>query len=231
MLKKLSFILCSALLAQTSYATDVALGAGIGTLGFGVQGTFAVTPHINVRVVAQTAEVDENFEESGIDYNSTINLESYGVLADIHPFAGSFYVSAGWLAHSNGLDLKASCPTSCDIDGQSYKSAPDGQIKAAIDLGDNAPYLGIGWGNAMKDGRVYAKLDLGVLFQDDPKASLTATGTFQDVNNPLIVVNTSNNAAFQQQVANEEKDLQKELDDSGSMNLYPVINFSIGYRF
>ncbi|MCB1659039.1 MAG: hypothetical protein KDI39_12505, partial [Pseudomonadales bacterium] len=138
---------------------------------------------------------------------------------------------AGWLAHSNGLDLKASCPTSCDIDGQSYKSAPDGQIKAAIDLGDNAPYLGIGWGNAMKDGRVYAKLDLGVLFQDDPKASLTATGTFQDVNNPLIVVNTSNNAAFQQQVANEEKDLQKELDDSGSMNLYPVINFSIGYRF
>ena len=32
--KKLSFILCSALLAQTSYATDVALGAGLGTLGF-----------------------------------------------------------------------------------------------------------------------------------------------------------------------------------------------------
>ncbi len=79
MLKKLSFILCSALLAQTSYATDVALGAGLGTLGFGVQGTFAVTPHINVRVVAQTADVNENFEESGIDYDTTINLESYGL--------------------------------------------------------------------------------------------------------------------------------------------------------
>jgi len=230
MFKKLSFILCAALFAQQSYATDVALGAGLGTLGFGVQGTFAVNPYVNVRLLAQGYDVDEDFEESGINYNSTINLESYGVLADIHPFAGTFFVSAGWLAHSNGLDLKASCPTSCDIDGQSYKSAPDGQIKAAIDLGSNAPYLGIGWGNAMKGGRVYAKLDLGVLFQDDPKASLKATGTFQDTNNPLIIVN-ANDPTFQQEVANEEKDLQKEIDDTEGANLYPVIALSVGYRF
>lgn len=230
MFKKLSFILCATLFAQQSYATDVALGAGLGTLGFGLQGTIAVSPHLNVRLLAQTYDLDEDFEESGIDYNGTLNLESYGVLADIHPFAGSFYVSAGWLAHKNGLDLKASCPTSCDIGGTSYKSAPDGQIKATVDLGDNAPYLGVGWGNAMQGGRVYAKLDLGVLFQEDPKASLTATGTFQDTNNPLIVVDTTN-PIFQNQVKNEEQDLQKELDDSGNLNLYPVINFSVGYRF
>lgn len=230
MFKKLSFILCTALFAQQSYATDVALGAGLGTLGFGVQGTFAVNSYVNVRLLAQGYDVDEDFEESGINYNSTINLESYGVLADIHPFAGTFFVSAGWLAHSNGLDLKASCPTSCDIDGKSYKSAPDGQINATVDLGSNAPYLGIGWGNAMKGGRVYAKLDVGVLFQDDPKASLDATGKFQNVNNPLIVVDTSN-PMFQQEVANEEKSLQKEIDDTEGANLYPVIALSVGYRF
>ena len=229
MFKKLSFILCSALFAQQSYATDVALGAGLGTLGFGVQGTFAVNSYVNVRLLAQGYDVDEDFEESGINYNSTINLESYGVLADIHPFAGTFFVSAGWLAHSNGLDLKASCPTSCDIDGQSYKSAPDGQIKAAIDLGSNAPYLGIGWGNAMKGGRVYAKLDLGVLFQDDPKASLDATGKFQNTNTGLIV--DTNNPTFKQQVAKEEKDLQKKIDDTEGANMYPVIALSVGYRF
>jgi len=221
--------LCTALFAQQSYATDVALGAGLGTLGFGVQGTFAVNSYVNVRLLAQGYDVDEDFEESGINYNSTINLESYGVLADIHPFAGTFFVSAGWLAHSNSLDLKASCPTSCDIDGQSYKSAPDGQIKAAIDLGSNAPYLGIGWGNAMKGGRIYAKLDLGVLFQDDPKASLDATGKFQNTNTGLIV--DTNNPTFKQQVANEEKDLQKEIDDTEGANLYPVIALSVGYRF
>ena len=230
MLKKLSFILCTALFAQQSYATDVALGAGLSTLGFGVQGTFAVNPYVNVRLLAQGYDLDEDFEESGINYNSNFKLESYGVLADIHPFSGTFFVSAGWLAHNNGLDLKASCPTSCDIDGTSYKSAPDGQIKATVDLGSNAPYLGIGWGNAMKGGRVYAKLDVGVLFQDDPKASLKATGTFQDTNNPLIIVDT-NNPTFKQEVANEEKDLQKELDDAEGANMYPVISLSVGYRF
>lgn len=230
MFKKLSFILCTALFAQQSYATDVALGAGLGTLGFGVQGTFAVNSYVNVRLLAQGYDVDEDFEESGINYNSNFTLESYGVLADIHPFAGTFFVSAGWLAHSNGLDLKASCPTSCDIDGKSYKSAPDGQINATVDLGSNAPYLGIGWGNAMKGGRVYAKLDVGVLFQDDPKASLDATGKFQNVNNPLIVVDTSN-PMFQQEVANEEKSLQKEIDDTEGANLYPVVALSLGYRF
>jgi len=230
MFKKLSFILCTALFAQQSYATDVALGAGLGTLGFGVQGTFAVNPYVNVRLLAQGYDIDQDFEESGINYNSNFKLESYGVLADIHPFAGTFFVSAGWLAHSNGLDLKASCPTSCDIDGKSYKSAPDGQINATVDLGSNAPYLGIGWGNAMKGGRVYAKLDVGVLFQDDPKASLDATGKFQNVNNPLIVVDTSN-PMFQQEVANEEKSLQKEIDDTEGANLYPVIALSVGYRF
>jgi hypothetical protein len=35
MFKKLSLILCTALFAQQSYATDVALGAGLSTLGFG----------------------------------------------------------------------------------------------------------------------------------------------------------------------------------------------------
>ena len=81
----------------------------------------------------------------------------------------------------------------------------------------------------MQGGRVYAKLDLGVLFQDDPKADLSVTGKFQNTNTGLIVDTTD--PVFQQQVAaNEEKTL-KELDDSQGANLYPVINFSIGYRF
>ena len=82
----------------------------------------------------------------------------------------------------------------------------------------------------MKGGRVYAKLDVGVLFQDDPKASLKATGTFENTTTNQQV-NVSNNASFQQEVANEEKDLQKEIDDTEGANMYPVIALSVGYRF
>jgi hypothetical protein len=69
--------------------------------------------------------------------------------------------------------------------------------------------LGIGWGNAMKGGRVYAKLDVGVLFQDDPKASLKATGTFQIHKYWPTLVDVPTTPMFQQEVANEEKDLAK----------------------
>jgi hypothetical protein len=53
MFKKLSLILCTVLFTQQSYATDVALGAGLSTLGFGIQGTFAVNDYVNVRLLAQ----------------------------------------------------------------------------------------------------------------------------------------------------------------------------------
>lgn len=228
MFKKLSVVLLSILCYQQAQA-DVAVGVGLSTLGVGVQGTFGVNKYINLRLTASAASVDEDFEESGTNYKGTVDFSSYGLITDIHPFGGSFYLSAGYLAHDNNIDLKATCPQSCDIDGKSYQSFPDGQINAGIDFGSGAPYAGIGWGNAMQGGRIYAKLDIGVLFQDKPTVDLNVTGTFRNINTGLPM-NTSN-PIFQKEVANEEKALQKEINDADYSELYPVIGLSIGYRF
>lgn len=228
MFKKLSACVLLILCGQHANA-DVALGVGISTLGLGVQGTVGINKFLNLRLAANAASTDENFEESGTEYKGTIDFSSYGLIADIHPFAGSFYLSAGYLANGNQFDLKASCPQSCDIDGKSYKSFPDGQISANVDFGSSAPYAGIGWGNAMQGGRFYAKLDIGVLFQDKPTVDLQATGKFR--NTQTGVVMDTNNPTFQKEVANEEKAMQKEINDSEDSELYPVIGFSLGYRF
>lgn len=228
MLKKLSVVLLGVLCCQQASA-DVALGASLSTLGLGVQGTFGINRYINLRLTANAASVDNDFEESGTNYKGTVDFSSYGLITDIHPFGGSFYLSAGYLAHDNKIDLTATCPQSCDIDGQSYRSAPDGQIKAAVDFGSGAPYAGIGWGNSMQGGRLYAKLDIGVLFQDKPQVDLTATGNFQNTKSGLVM-NTSN-PFFQQEVTNEEKSLQQDINDNDYSELYPVIGLSIGYRF
>ncbi|MCB1659350.1 MAG: hypothetical protein KDI39_14120 [Pseudomonadales bacterium] len=228
MFKKLSVVLLSILCYQQAQA-DVAVGVGLSTLGVGVQGTFGVNKYINLRLTASAASVDEDFEESGTNYKGTVDFSSYGLITDIHPFGGSFYLSAGYLAHDNKMKLKATCPNSCDIDGQSYKSAPDGQMNAGIDFGSGAPYAGIGWGNAMQGGRLYVKLDVGVLFQDKPQVNLSATGKFQNTTTSDIV--DANTTTFQQEVANEEKSLQQEIDDAEYSELYPVIGLSIGYRF
>ena len=228
MFKKLSVVLLSILCYQQAQA-DVAVGVGLSTLGVGVQGTFGVNKYINLRLTASAASVDEDFEESGTNYKGTVDFSSYGLITDIHPFGGSFYLSAGYLAHDNNIDLKATCPQSCDIDGQSYQIFPDGQINAGIDFGSGAPYAGIGWGNAMQGGRIYAKFYIGVLFQDKPTVDLNVTGSFRNTNTDIIV-NTSD-PVFQQEVANEEKALQKEINDADYSELYPVIGLSIGYRF
>lgn len=228
MFKKLSVVLLSILCYQQAQA-DVAVGVGLSTLGVGVQGTFGVNKYINLRLTASAASVDEDFEESGTNYKGTVDFSSYGLITDIHPFGGSFYLSAGYLAHDNNIDLKATCPQSCDIDGQSYQSFPDGQINAGIDFGSGAPYAGIGWGNAMQGGRIYAKLDIGVLFQDKPTVDLNVTGSFRNTNTGIIM-NTSD-PVFQKEVANEEQALQKEINDADYSELYPVIGLSIGYRF
>jgi len=228
MFKKLSVVLLSVLCYQQAYA-DVALGASLSTLGLGVQGTVGINKYVNLRLTASGASVDEDFEESGTKYKGTVDFSSYGLITDIHPFGGSFYLSAGYLAHDNNIDLKATCPQSCDIDGKSYQSFPDGQIKAAIDFGSGAPYAGIGWGNAMQGGRLYAKLDIGDLFEDKPTVDLSGSATFRNTNTGFPM-NTSN-PIFQKDVANEEKALQDEINDADYSELYPVIGLSIGYRF
>ena len=81
----------------------------------------------------------------------------------------------------------------------------------------------------MQGGRLYAKLDIGVLFQDKPQVDLTASGNFQNTSTGLVM-NTSN-PSFQKEVANEEKSLQQEINDTDYSELYPVIGLSIGYRF
>lgn len=81
----------------------------------------------------------------------------------------------------------------------------------------------------MQGGRLYAKLDIGVLFQDKPKVNLNATGSFKNTNTGLVI--NTNDPTFQKDVANEEKSLQQEIDDAEYSELYPVIGLSIGYRF
>ena len=44
-----------------------------------------------------------------------------------------------------------------------------------------APYLGIGWGNPVQNGKGWGMIsDIGVLFQGSPKTTLTVTCTDRD---------------------------------------------------
>jgi hypothetical protein len=80
-----------------------------------------------------------------------------------------------------------------------------------------APYIGIGWGNALDEaGHWGLATDLGVAFTGSPDMDLSATG-------PIAADPT-----FQARLAEEEKDIQDELD---IFKVYPVLSISLFYRF
>ena len=91
-----------------------------------------------------------------------------------------------------------------------------GALTAAIDFNTLSPYIGIGWGNPLRqDSRWTFAFDLGLLYQGSPKVDLTATnpGVLTALNADLIV---------------EEANVSQSLR---SFKYYPVISLGVSYNF
>ncbi|RZU45344.1 hypothetical protein EV700_2163 [Fluviicoccus keumensis] len=226
---KLLGILTLTFLAANAQAFDVGVGVKGGTLGLGAEATFKVSERFNVRASVNHFSRSDTFDESGVSYDGDATLSTYGLTADWHPFKGSFRISAGVMNNGNEFKMVASCKQSCDVDGNQYQSnaLDPGKINAMVDFKSMAPYAGIGWGNAMSGGKWYFGADIGVLFQGTPQASLTATGKFDKTSGIPGTVSASD-PTFQAQLKKEEASLQ---DDMNNFDMYPVINFNLGYRF
>jgi len=208
----------------------LAVGAKIGTTGFGVEAVTAITPRLNARGVINLFNYNYDTTEDDIDYDAKLKLQSFGALLDFHPFKGGFRVSGGLLSNGNEAKLKATCPNECEV-GDLTISGSDARLNGKVDFKSTAPYLGLGWGNSFNGTGLYSIVDIGVLFQGKPKADLAAAGsaTVTDENgNSRTVSDLSQDPDVSDAVAEEEASLQEDLD---SYKLYPVINVGIGYRF
>lgn len=208
----------------------LAVGAKVGTTGFGVEAVTAITPMLNARGVVNLFNYNYDTTEDGIDYDAKLKLQSFGALLDFHPFKGSFRLSGGLLSNGNKANLKASCPTECEV-GDLRISGSDARLTGQVDFKSAAPYLGLGFGNSMSGTGLYGIFDVGVLFQGKPKADLAALGTatVTDENGTTRTnVNLATDPEVQTAITEEEASLQDDID---SYKLYPVINLGIGYRF
>lgn len=219
MRKKLLGIAATSVMFLPSMAmADTGIGAKIGTLGAGVELTKNLYTNINGRVGLNAGSLDESGTESGINYNIDFDVKSATLFFDWHPFSGGMRVSVGAAATDNELKLVGVSTTGYTIGGKEYDADEVATLNGTVEFDSFTPYLGIGWGNAVdRDGRWTFSADLGVLFQGDAEAKLTATGTAL-VNDP----------EFQAKLAAEEAELNQSLDD---FELYPVLSFGIGYRF
>jgi hypothetical protein len=199
-------------------AADIAIGAKASTLGFGFDLTGRVADSLNVRAGFHPLPTFTRTGTDGdIEYEYKIQLLSAAAGLDFHPGGGGFHLSGGFVLNRNEVSASASPASSYEIGGTRYTGAQVGTLGGEIKFKELAPYLGLGFGNAVAAGKkIGISLDLGVVFAGSPQLELNATG-------PI-----AGDPGFRADLDEEEADVE---DSLSSFKLYPILSLAITYKF
>jgi hypothetical protein len=198
---------------------DIALGVKGGTAGLGGELTVGVLNFLNFRTGYNTFNYDGNDTQSDIDYDYKLKLQSIPLLVDLHPFGGGFRLTSGIFINNNEVTSTAKGQGSYEIGGVTYFASDIGSLDGKVDFNSTAPYLGIGWGNAVgKNSHLTISFDVGIMFQGSPKVSLTP----KDVD-PLV-----DTAALQLNIDQEVEEIKNDIKD---FEYYPIISLGLAYKF
>jgi hypothetical protein len=200
-------------------ALDFAVGAQGGTLGTGLQITYGLSKHFNLRAGANSFEYEHDIEienSDGLSYdNPTIDMDNQYLFLDMYPFSGgNLHLSVGYVMNNNSIAAGAEADGSQSIGGETADE--NTRVNAVITFEDGA-YAGFGWGNAVKGGLIHFGLDIGVLMQGSPNIELTLEN---DPTGGAIIGDDEINA--------EELDLEAESKDA---EMWPVISLGLSIQF
>jgi len=215
--------IASLLLLSSAAQANVGVSAEVGTTGAGVHLTMPVLDNLNARVGVNAFSYSYDGSTSDVDYNFKLKMQTLDVLADYHPFAGSgFRVSGGLIYNGNKIEANArpNANGTYTINGHTYAASTVGALNGKMDFRKIAPYLGIGWGNAVaKESKLSFTSDIGVMFQGSANASLTSSGC------------TASVASCTQLASDLATENNKLNDKLSKFNLYPVVRVGMGYKF
>jgi hypothetical protein len=196
-----------------------ALIAEGGTAGLGASLIYTVNPKITVTLGYTWLDYSYDVESDDADYDGNLDLSNLKLLANWHPWGGTFHFSAGLFATDNEVSLEAKPKAGYvfEVNGVDYSGAQIRTIGGkAVFEDDIAPYIGVGWAKNPANTGLAFYATLGVMFAGDASAKLTATGP------------SANDPGFLANLRAEENSINEDLEDFG---LYPVLQLGIQYRF
>ena len=218
--------------------SPLALGASLGTGGIGVDLAFPIGPTLDLRLGYDFGGISLDHTEDGIDYDADLDFSAARLMVDLRPLGGGFRISAGYYTGVPDVDLEAAGIDDYDIGGRTYIG--DLLLLGDLDLGDGAPYLGIGWGGTTGKPGFGMSLDLGVLFTDKPEVGLVVprgracdatANPGCDPNGPGSFDVTGNSPEAMVFAAELERERQNLEDDAQDYDLWPILRLGLHYRF
>jgi hypothetical protein len=216
--------LAAGTMAHASDTGGIAVELKAGTLGGGAEINYAISPMFTVGVGINKYSASTTDTADNIDYDVDLDLQSIALLANYHPFSGTFRLTAGAMLNSNELRMTAKPNGTYDIGGTTYNANDIGTLEATVDFNSFAPYAGIGWGKSASSGFGFT-LDVGVLFQGSPNVSLKTKNTDYAA---IFIATGKTQAEVEADVKREESNTE---DDIKGFTMYPVASLGINYRF
>jgi hypothetical protein len=217
--------LAAALLFAGAAQAQVGITADLGTTGAGFHLVVPMESNLNGRFGANYFQHDFNRTTNKVDYAIEGKLQTFDILFDWYVRDGSpFRVTGGLVYNGNRFDAiaKAGPSGTYNLNGDIYPASLVGIVKGRIEYRKAAPYLGIGWGNALaaNNGSHWSfNADLGAFFQGNPNVTLGNWGC----SSAAIICNL-----VAADVAAERLRLK---DDVDGFKFYPVVRASLNYRF
>ena len=209
-------------LQASAQAADVGLTVGGGTSGFAVHLSTPLSESFNARVGYNGLNLSLEDTENDVNYDAKLKLATFEALVDYFPMQGAFRLTAGLVHNGNKLEGngRPAGNGTYIVNGNTYDGSTFGSLNATLEFRKVAPYLGIGFGNAVaKDKGWGFSSDFGVLFQGTPKTSVTNKGCTASA--PVCTQIATDMRAENESLRDEMKDLKFE----------PIVRFGVSYKF
>ena len=208
--------------AQSAWA----LGTDFSSLGFGATVTRRINPRLNVRGAINGFSFGTDVEDTDVNYEVDLKLFNISTVVDYHPVKNlGFRISTGLIFNDNKLEGSgkpsgAVGSQTFEFNDTTYTLDDVGSVDAEVNFGSSvAPYLGIGWGNAVKPGQRWGfSANVGVMFPGSPDVDIS----------PNTTLTGAELTALEDDIAAEEKALEDDLD---FLTVYPVVSVGVTYHF
>lgn len=204
--------------ANSAEGVGVAINYGLIS-GAALELTYPINDVFQVRgALSGGMGLSESTNDTDIDYDVKADGGIHRLSMDYHPFAGSFFMSAGYAFNDFKLKANGTGTGSVVIGNETYDGT-NVVLNGQLDW-NSAPMLSLGWGHSPAEGWG-AMFEVGAIFTGAPDVSLDGSGTYDGGD-------ITSNPNFQQALRDEEAKLQ---NDVGDYDFLPILQAGITYRF
>jgi len=205
----------------------------ISSLGWGFQAARPLPHRSDLRGGFNFFNYDTHINEDGADYTTDVRLQSVSIQFDKYLLAGLFASGGALVWNGNKGDAIVSVPGGqpFSLGNVTYISDATSPVhgESKLTFQKFAPLLSLGYGNLSSKGHFAYTVEAGVAFHGTPKATLSLAGNVcTSTILGLICQNIATNPSVQNDVAAQQ---QKINDDISDFKYYPILQFSIGYKF